>query len=92
MVDHAGISELGLDLASMLGCTVIAFLVSTQLFRWEPEAKAPRRAKLWAAAAIVPFLLLGIWENKYQHVLSRSISDYQLIEQSSPPDPKTPAR
>jgi len=86
------ISELGLDLASMIGCTIIAFLVSAQLFRWEPEAKAPRRAKLWAAAAIVPFLLLGIWENKYQHVLSRSISDYQFIEQSSPPGPRAPAR
>jgi ABC-2 type transport system permease protein len=86
------ISELGLDLASMIGCTIIAFLVSAQLFRWEPEAKAPRRAKLWAAAAIVPFLLLGIWENKYQHVLSRSITDYQFIEQSSPPGPRAPAR
>ena len=92
VTDPVKISELGLDLASMIGCTVIAFLVSAQLFRWEPEAKAPRRAKLWAAAAIVPFLLLGIWENKYQHVLSRSISDYQFIEQSSPPGPKTPAR
>jgi len=85
------LSELGLDLASMIGCTVIAFLVSAQLFRWEPEAKAPRRAKLWAAAAIIPFLLLGIWENKYPHVLSRSISDYRLIDQPSPPGPRTSA-
>jgi ABC-2 type transport system permease protein len=77
-------SSLGLDLASMIGCTLIAFLVSAQLFRWEPEAKAPRRAKLWAAAAIIPFLLLGIWENKHEHVLSRAISDYQSIERSSP--------
>jgi len=45
------ISELGLDLASMIGCTIIAFLVSAQLFRWEPEAKAPPPRKLWAAAA-----------------------------------------
>jgi ABC-2 type transport system permease protein len=91
VTDPVKISELGLDLASMIGCTVIAFLVSAQLFRWEPEAKAPRRAKLWAAAAIVPFLLLGIWENKYQHVLSRSISDYRLIDQPSPPGPRTSA-
>jgi ABC-2 type transport system permease protein len=85
-----GIWQLGLNLASMVGCTVIAFLVSAQLFRWEPEAKAPRRAKLWAAAAIIPFLLLGIWENKHEHVLARSISDYQSIERSSPPE--MPAR
>jgi ABC-2 type transport system permease protein len=90
MVDHAGLSDLGLDLASMLGCTVIAFLVSTQLFRWEPEAKAPRRAKLWAAAAVIPFLLLGIWENGHNHVLAHAMSDFQTIERSS--SPETPSR
>ena len=90
MVDHAGISELGLDLASMLGCTVIAFLVSTQLFRWEPEAKAPRRAKLWAAAAVIPFLLLGVWENKHDHVLTHAVTDFRSMERSSPPE--MPAR
>jgi ABC-2 type transport system permease protein len=90
MVDHAGLSELGLDVASMLGCTVIAFLVSTQLFRWEPEAKAPRRAKLWAAAAVIPFLLLGIWENGHNHVLAHAMSDFQTIERSS--SPETPSR
>ncbi len=86
VTDPVGIWDLGLNLASMVGCTVIAFLVAAQLFRWEPEAKAPRRAKLWAAAAIIPFLLLGIWENKHEHVLARSISDYQSIERSSPPE------
>lgn len=85
-----GLSDLGMDLASMIGCTIIAFVVAAQMFRWEPEAKAPRSAKLWAAAAIVPFLLLGIWENKSKHVLARSISDYQPIERTSPPE--TPAR
>jgi ABC-2 type transport system permease protein len=90
MVDHAGLSELGLDLASMFGCTVIAFLVSTQLFRWEPEAKAPRRAKLWAAAAVIPFLLLGIWENGHNHVLAHAMSDFQSLER--PSSPEMPAR
>jgi len=83
-INPVGLSGLGLNLASMIGCTIIAFVVAAQLFRWEPEAKAPRRAKLWAAGAIIPFLLLGIWENKYEHVLARSITDYQLIERTSP--------
>ena len=90
MVDNAAISDLGLDLASMLGCTLIAFVVATQLFRWEPEAKAPRRAKLWAAAAVIPFLLLGIWENGHNHVLAHALSDFQTIERSS--SPEVPAR
>ena len=50
------------SLALALGFWV-AFEVSRKLFRWEPEAKAPRRAKLWVLAALVPFLLFGIWEN-----------------------------
>lgn len=92
VVDPVKISELGLDLASMIGCTIIAFVVAAQLFRWEPEAKTPRRAKLWAAGAIIPFLLLGIWENKYEHVRARAMSDYQTIERMSPPDPAIPSR
>jgi len=62
MIEHTGIASLGMYVASLMGCALIAFLVAAQLFRWDPETKAPRRAKLWAAAAIVPFLLLGAWE------------------------------
>jgi ABC-2 type transport system permease protein len=83
MVEHAGISKLGMNVASMLGCTVIAFLVSAQLFRWEPEAKAPRSAKLWAAAAVIPFLLLGIWENSHNHVFAHAMTDFQSLTQPS---------
>jgi hypothetical protein len=63
MIDHTSITDLGMYVASLLGCALIAFLISAQLFRWDPEAKAPRRAKLWAAAAILPFLLLGALES-----------------------------
>ena len=55
-------ASLGTYMASLIGCALIAFLISAQLFRWDPEAKAPRRAKLWAISAIIPFLLLGAWE------------------------------
>ena len=63
MIDHAGIASLGMYVASLLGCALIAFLISAQLFRWDPEVKVPRSAKLWAAAAIIPFLLLGALES-----------------------------
>jgi ABC-2 type transport system permease protein len=63
MVDHTNVTELGAYLASLVGCALIAFTVAAQLFRWEPETKVPRQAKLWAAAAIIPFLLLGVWES-----------------------------
>ena len=47
----------------------VAFEVSRNFFRWEPEAKVPGRAKLWVLAAIVPFLLFGAWENTAGHLL-----------------------
>jgi ABC-2 type transport system permease protein len=62
MIDHANLLELGMYLASLSGCALIAFLIAAQLFRWDPETKAPRRAKLWAASAIIPFILLGAAE------------------------------
>ena len=58
----------------------VAFQVSKQLFRWEPEAKAPRRAKLWALAALIPFLVFGIWENVNGSRLNRVHSQYRAID------------
>jgi ABC-2 type transport system permease protein len=65
MVDRASSLAVGTELLSLGISGLIAFLVSQQLFRWEPEAKVPRRAKVWAASAILPFLLLGVWESTY---------------------------
>ena len=46
MIDHIGPAGLGAELTSMVGCALIAFLISAQLFRWDAEAKgpAPRKA------------------------------------------------
>ena len=61
--NQASLTEIVTDLIALTLGLWLAFEVSRQLFRWEPEAKAPRRAKLWAVAALVPFLVFGIWEN-----------------------------
>jgi ABC-2 type transport system permease protein len=81
MVDHANLTELGAYLASLIGCAVIAFVVAAQLFRWEPETKVPRRAKLWAAAAVIPFLLLGVWESWNGDLRTHASKDYQSIQE-----------
>ncbi len=65
MVDASTLWDLRIELTSLVSWAVLAFFVASQLFRWEPEAKLPRNAKLWALATIFPFLILGIWENKY---------------------------
>jgi hypothetical protein len=62
----------------------VAFEMSRRLFRWEPEAKAPRRAKLWVLAVFVPFLIFGAWENFYGAQLYRVNHDYQSLRRVIP--------
>ena len=82
MIDLAGPASLGAELTSMVGCALIAFLISAQLFRWDAETKVPRRAKLWAISAIIPFLLLGAWETANGRLRSHSLKDFnQTIEE-----------
>lgn len=81
MIDHTNLTDLGSYLASLVGCALIAFIVSAQLFRWEPESKVPRRAKLWAVAAVVPFLLLGVWESWNGDLRSHAMKNLQSIRE-----------
>ena len=81
MIDHTNVLDLGAYLASLVGCGLIAFIIAAQLFRWEPEVKAPRRAKLLAASAIIPFLLLGVWENFNGDLQSHATKDWQSIRE-----------
>ena len=64
----------GVDLFLLSRWAALAFFISSQLFRWEPEAKLPRNAKLWAVATILPFILLGIWENHNGKLLATASS------------------
>ncbi len=60
---------------------ILAFFIASQLFRWEPEEKVPRNAKLWALATIVPFLILGVWENKHGRLLVQARSAFQSLSE-----------
>jgi ABC-2 type transport system permease protein len=81
MIDHAAATNLGAYMASLIVCALVAFLIAANLFRWDPEAKAPRQAKLWAAAAIIPFLLLGAWETVNGDLRSHAMKDLNSIRQ-----------
>ena len=76
----AGVSSVWIEVVSLACWAFLAFFVATQLFRWEPESKIPRNAKLWAAATAIPFLLLGIWENHQGTLLLQSQSAYYQVE------------
>ena len=83
MLARASLFSLGPELLSLAVSAALAFLVSQQLFRWEPEARVPRRAKLWAAAALIPFLLLGIWESANNRLRATALLDYLSIQPPS---------
>ncbi len=60
---NAPLSRITSELVVLGVATAAAFVISVQLFRWEPEAPIRPRARLLAAVAVIPFLLLGIYEN-----------------------------
>jgi len=75
--------KLWIQLAALAVWAVLTFFVSTQLFRWEPEAKIPRNAKLWALATAIPFLLLGAWENTNGDILNQAKAAYRSLDAPS---------
>jgi len=74
LLRYASLPRLGAEIASLGGSALLAFFVCQQIFRWEPEEKMLRKAKLWVAAALIPFLLLGVWETKQGERLSEARS------------------
>ncbi|HEY2351261.1 MAG TPA: ABC transporter permease [Candidatus Acidoferrum sp.] len=69
-----------LDIGALAFWALITFFVSTQLFRWEPESKIPRKAKLWAAATAIPFLILGFYENYTGRLVAEAQTAYHSVE------------
>jgi ABC-2 type transport system permease protein len=67
------------DVAALAIGLFVAFEVSRQLFRWEPEAKVPGKAKVWVLVAMIPFLLFGTYENINGTRLARIRQDYQAL-------------
>ena len=75
----AGWGEITTDVVALALGLYVAFEISRQLFRWEPEAKVTGRAKLWALAALIPFLVFGAYENAMGTRLARIHQDFERI-------------
>jgi ABC-type multidrug transport system permease subunit len=80
------------QILSLFFWTVLTFFVAAQLFRWEPESKIPRNAKLWAAATALPFFLLGVWENKNGQILTQAQAAYRSLDQPAKSDQQPRAK
>ena len=76
------VSQLLVYFLVLIFWSALSFFVASQLFRWEPETKIPRNAKLWAAATIVPFVVLGIWEYGNGQMLKQARDAHRILEQS----------
>jgi ABC-2 type transport system permease protein len=82
IVFSISITHLLLGVVILCFWAATTFFVSAQLFRWEAESKIPRRAKLWAAATAIPFLLLGVYENRTGRLVAESQAAMHAVENS----------
>ena len=82
IVDNQNPLALMLAMGSLAVWFLLTLFLSSQLFRWEPEARIPRKAKLYVAATAIPFLLLGMWENKYGRVVAEEHVAVQRLDQA----------
>jgi len=82
--------EILTDLIALTIGVLVAFEISRQLFRWEPEAKLPGSAKLWVVAAMIPFIAFGTYENVKGDRLTRIRQDFQMMSRTATTAP--PAR
>lgn len=62
LVRKESLADNWLPVTGMLITTVVAIFLAVKLFRWEKDEKLPARAKLWIAAVMLPFLLMGGWQ------------------------------
>jgi ABC-type multidrug transport system permease subunit len=67
------------EILSLAAWACLTFFLSAQLFRWEPESKVPGRAKLLVAASAIPFLILGLLENRTLRILHESRAAYESV-------------
>jgi ABC-2 type transport system permease protein len=84
--------EILIDVIALLLGLCVAFAVSRQIFRWEPEAKVQGKAKLWVLAALVPFLLFGTYESIKGDRLVRVHQDFEILNGRAPAPPSSPNR
>lgn len=87
---NSSLLSLPVQLFSLVAWGVLSFVVAVQLFRWEPETKIPRNAKLIAAATIIPFVLLGIYEQGNGKILRDARAAFDSVERSDRPQIQSP--
>jgi ABC-type multidrug transport system permease subunit len=58
---------------------VFGLLFAMKLFRWEKEERISTRAKLWSAAFVLPFLVMGMWMNTRANPTANWARSYSVM-------------
>ena len=73
------------EMLALLISGTFGLLFAWKLFRWEKEEKISTRAKLVSLAFIVPFLVMGIWMNKYGNLAATWRETFALMSRAPLP-------
>jgi ABC-2 type transport system permease protein len=84
-------AEILTDVLALALGVIVAFEISRQLFRWEPEAKVPGRAKLWVLVAMIPFIAFGVYENVAGKRLAQIHQNFKAIDRARASSTKSPS-
>ena len=84
------VSDLWVYFLALVAWALLSFFVASQLFRWEPETKVPKNGKLWAAATVIPFLVLGIWLHGNGKMLAEAQAAYTAVNRPTVPSSDVP--
>jgi imidazolonepropionase-like amidohydrolase/ABC-type multidrug transport system permease subunit len=81
---HEGLIANGQAAGALLLTIAVGLFVSYKLFRWEKEEKIRSSAKLWIAAVLLPFLILGTWQaHTHQAAKKTKILNRQMARNGS---------
>jgi ABC-2 type transport system permease protein len=91
MTNMATTSEVLTDVTALAIGLIASFEISRQLFRWEPEAKVPGRAKLWVVVAMIPFLVFGTYESVKGTMLNQVQHQFRALDSQSSTQSASPS-
>jgi imidazolonepropionase-like amidohydrolase/ABC-type multidrug transport system permease subunit len=79
LIKHETLVDNSSSVFALLATTMLATLLGVKLFRWEKEEKIRGSAKLWLAAVLGPFLILGAWQaHSRDNIAKAKIIDREL--------------
>ncbi len=71
ILNNDGLAQDWRWVVALIVTAAVGLSVGSKLFRWEKEEKIKGSAKLWVVAALLPFLLLGVWQSYQGHTIVR---------------------